>query len=88
MNNTSLMRKIQELSFAKVEAELYLDTHPNCRNALEYYEALLEELDTAMTKYQNEYRALYQQAAATDRWSWVDDKWPWHHDYDDSREGK
>ena len=87
MNNSKLMRKIQELSFAKTEAELYLDTHPNCRNALEYYEALLEELDTLMTKYQNENQAIYSQAAATDRWSWVDDSWPWHLD-SEKREDK
>ena len=78
MTNMDLMKKIQELSFAKVEAELYLDTHPTSRAALDYYEELIGELDEVMTKYQNEVGAIYHMAASKDSWSWVDNDWPWH----------
>ena len=46
-----LMRKIQALSFAKVESELYLDTHPDSEMALNYYRDILSKLDEAMTEY-------------------------------------
>ena len=33
--NTALLERIQKLSFVKCELELYLDTHPTCRAALD-----------------------------------------------------
>lgn len=77
MDKENLLRKIQALSFAKVETELYLDTHPEVRQALEYYRNILAELDEAMTEYQNKYGPLFAEAAVGDRWTWVEGKWPW-----------
>ena len=81
-SKSSLMRKIQQLSFAKVETELYLDTHPDNASALEYYKKILSELDDAMTAYQNEYGPLFADGVVGNRWAWVDDKWPWHTDFE------
>ena len=39
MTKSELMRKIQALSFAKTETELYLDCHPENKAALEYVRA-------------------------------------------------
>ena len=46
MNNgkNALLKQIQALSLAKVETELFLDTHPECKMALNYYKATLEKL--------------------------------------------
>ena len=79
MNNgkNALLKKIQALSFAKVETELYLDTHPDCAAALEYYKDTLEQLDELMSEYQNKYGPLFAEGVVGDRWSWVDGKWPW-----------
>ena len=73
-----LLRKIQALSFAKVETELYLDTHPDSTQAMNYYKKTLAELDEAMTEYQNKYGPLFAEGVVGDRWTWVDDTWPWH----------
>lgn len=72
-----LLRKIQALSFAKVETELYLDTHPDSATALKYYKSILSELDEAMTEYQNEYGPLFAEGVVGDSWTWVKGKWPW-----------
>ena len=79
MNNgkNALLKKIQALSFAKVETELYLDTHPECKAALEYYKNTLEALDELMSEYQNKFGPLFAEGVVGDRWSWVDGKWPW-----------
>ena len=79
----NLLRKIQALSFAKVETELYLDTHPDSRQALEYYRNTLSELDEAMTEYQNKYGPLFAEGVVGDRWTWVEGKWPWQLDTED-----
>ena len=73
----SLMRKIQGLSFAKVETELYLDTHPDSEMALSYYRDILSKLDEAMTEYQNKYGPLFAEGVVGNRWTWVDTPWPW-----------
>ncbi len=77
MDKENLLKRIQALSFAKVETELYLDTHPNASQALEYYRNILAELDEAMTEYQNKYGPLFAEGVVGDRWTWVDGKWPW-----------
>ena len=79
MNKDELMRNIDSLSFALTEAQLFLDTHPDCRNALDYYRRLVDELDVAMTEYQNKYGPLVPEAIAEDKWNWIDGPWPWQH---------
>ena len=77
MNNSDLMRKIQALSFAKVETELYLDAHPECEKALDYYKKIIAELNELMIKYQNENGPLFAEATVGNEWKWVKKPWPW-----------
>ena len=37
MNREKLMREIQEVSFALVDLNLFLDSHPDCKVALDYF---------------------------------------------------
>ena len=83
MTKAALLKKIQELSFAKVETELYLDTHTDSKQALDYYRDILNRLDEAMTEYQNKYGPLFAEGVVGDRWTWVDGKWPWQLDTED-----
>ena len=85
-NNRSLMRKIQELSFAKLECELYLDAHPDNKAAIAYYRDTLSQLDELMTKYQNEVGPIFQEGIVGDEWLWVKKPWPWQSD--EEREDK
>ena len=83
-SRTELLRKVQALSFAKVETELYLDTHPDSAQALSYYKKILGELDEAMTEYQNKYGPLFAEGVVGDRWTWVEGLWPWQLDTEDN----
>ena len=76
MNKAQLMGKIRSLSFAKCEAELFLDTHPHCREALDYYRNLTSELMIATAEYEAKFGPITA-AASRDGWSWVDTPWPW-----------
>lgn len=79
MNREELLRKIQELSFAKCEMELFFDTHPTCRAALDMYRSTVDELNMATERYQNEFGPLTADGSmGTDRWTWIDSPWPWH----------
>ena len=86
----TLLKKIQALSFAKVETELFLDTHPDCKSALASYRDIVEQLDKAMSEYQNTHGPLFAEASMGDRWTWVDGPWPWqmHEGHPTPRGGK
>ena len=77
MSRDELMEKIHALSFAMTEAQLFLDTHPDCRAALDYFRGLRDEYDLAMTEYQNKYGPLFADMIVGDKWSWIDGPWPW-----------
>lgn len=89
MNRDALMLKIQRLAFAKTETELFLDTHPDCRQALDYYHRIIDELDAARTEYQNKFGPVVASESMGDRWTWIDGLWPWQMNYEsaDSRKG-
>ena len=78
MTKQELMRKIQAYSFAKTEAELFLDGHPGCSAALEYYRDVLEKLASFASEYEDKYGPLTAAGGAMgDGWSWVETPWPW-----------
>ena len=81
--NRELMEKIRSLSFVAQELELYLDTHPTCKVALDYYYQTVD----ALKKLKDEYQAKYGPIVASgcmgnEEWSWVKEPWPWHRDAD------
>ena len=84
----TLLKRIQQLSFAKCETELFLDTHPQCMEALGYYKKIVDELQPLMTEYQEKYGPLVASAVTEDRWSWVDTPWPWQLDMADNKANK
>ena len=82
MTKAELMRKIQELAFAKTETELYLDTHPDNTMALEYYAKINAELMEYAMQYTNKYGPIVAGESMGETWSWVKNPWPWHIDFE------
>ena len=65
-------------TFALVEANLYLDTHPDCEEALEYYRKTKELYEKAAKDYRENVGPLFASDVAYNRrWNWVDSPWPW-----------
>ena len=88
VNNTSLIEKIRALSFVKVELELYLDTHPNCVAALDYYNKTLAELASLVDLYENTVGPLSAAGVRSENsWTWVTEPWPWQHGNGSIKEG-
>lgn len=84
----SLADQIRALCFVKVELELYLDTHPKCRTALDYYYKTIQELKRLTEQYENTVGPLTAMGnVSTDQWHWVDGPWPWQQAGDFMREG-
>ena len=77
MSKEELMRRIQRLCFAATEAELFLDTHPDCPAALEFYQRTVDELDAATAEYENTWGPIVKTSVNGDSWSWILTPWPW-----------
>lgn len=88
MTKSELMRKIQELAFVKHEAQLFLDTHPDSKVALEFFNKSKEALELATAEYQNKFGAIVSDGVMGNRWTWTEGKWPWHVDFEDDDGGK
>ncbi len=71
---------INEVSFAAYEAALYLDTHPDCQNALQYFQEHNEKRSLALAQYGKLYGPMTLAQACESCsacWQWVNQPWPW-----------
>ena len=76
-----LFMEIQQYSFVLYETALYLDTHPNCSEALEYFEKYNCKLHEATAEYEAKFGPLtFFGHSNSDKWQWVCDPWPWEYD--------
>ncbi|MCI7804729.1 MAG: spore coat protein CotJB [Oscillospiraceae bacterium] len=78
MDKDKLFRTIQMYGFAIDEIVLYLDTHPNCQNALNYYHKYNELKREAVEEYNRLYGPLTaKQVRSREKWTWTNEPWPW-----------
>lgn len=75
-----MMRKIQEVDFAIIDLNLFLDTHPDCAEALELFTKLTATSKSLKNDYQAKYGPLYVTKSSNNvPFDWVEkcSKWPW-----------
>ncbi len=78
MNGNNLMRAIQMYDFYLDELNLYLDTHPNDRQALAMFKKYNELRTAAYEAYVKKYGPVTVDQSSTDsHFNWVDSPWPW-----------
>lgn len=74
------LQRIRELGFAAYDLQLFLDTHPDDRKALELFTKISATLDSLIMDFENKYGPLRARSSAnTTPFSWVADDydWPW-----------
>ena len=72
------LEAVQAASFALLDTRLYLDTHPNDQEALAAMRIYEEQAAAARENYESRFGSLTG-CSCGDRWSWVDDPWPWNY---------
>lgn len=73
-----MMRKLQQASFALVEANLYLDSHPTCKMGLEYFAKHKAEYDKIEAEYVEKYGPVNVKQSGNDKkWEWATTPFPW-----------
>lgn len=72
------LQDIRRRQFALIDAGMYLNSHPDDQNALQYYRTMRRQKEQADAAYQKHFGALtLSQAGQGERWDWIDDPWPW-----------
>ncbi len=76
-NRESLMRDVQISQFALVEANLYLDTHPDDCEAMKAIIDYSEKFSCAVEKYQENCGPLFADSSDSVPFEWVTSPFPW-----------
>lgn len=77
-NKKELLNYIDVVSFAVVEANLYLDTHPYDEAAIEYFNNYQRARNQALREYSNAFGPLNLDTAVMNReFVWANQSWPW-----------
>lgn len=73
-----LFRDIQIVSFAIDDIKLFLDTHPQNEEAMNYFRHYRDIMETMVAKYTEQYGPLtVNDSKAEESWEWVYTPWPW-----------
>ena len=71
-----LLHRIQAYYFSLAYLTLFLDVHPNNKNALELYNRYVNDLNETKEIYINNYGPLTLDSINQNSWQWVK-TWPW-----------
>lgn len=75
---SNLLKVIQMYDFYLYDLNLFLDTHPNDRNALAKFNEIKERKKKAVEAYNENYGPLTARQNDSDKhFYWTDDPWPW-----------
>lgn len=77
-NCDNIINRLQTIDFAIVETVLYLDSYPDCAEALHNFRKLTEERKGVVAAYESECGPLTC-SCGNDicKWRWTDGPWPW-----------
>ncbi len=73
------LRKIQELSFAMKDLNLYLDTNPSDQQMIQTYNALREQKEQLKLAFEQQFGPLTLMSPVLQKypWAWISGPWPW-----------
>lgn len=73
-----MLRKLSAQQFAAWDTALFLNTHPNCEEALKARREYAAAAAQARKEYNEAYGMLTHSCPENgDKWQWVCDPWPW-----------
>lgn len=72
-----LLLSIQELTFALKDLNLYLDLHPDDKDAMNIFKDYSKELKKYKEIYNNEYSPLCSFDSNKEYFDWISSPWPW-----------
>lgn len=78
VDKEKLMKIITQASFAIDDVKLFLDTHPNCTEAIEFYKKAKKMRKEAVEEYTREFGPITAyNVDVDDYWTWNSSPLPW-----------
>lgn len=79
MDKNQLLKRLTVLDFIAVDLQLYLDTHPDDKEAIDKYNSVIKEADMLRMKYEELIGPLYSFRSSNmgDTFKWIETPWPW-----------
>jgi spore coat protein JB len=82
LDRNELLKQLTCLDFMALDLHLYLDTHPNDKNALAKYNCTIVQADALRNMYQSNYGPLYSyRSPSSYPWQWIKEPWPWNKNF-------
>ena len=73
-----LLTDIDSLTFYLIDLNLYLDMHPDNKDAINIYNRTEGQLNIMVGDYQKKYGPLFSNNNYFDnKWTWNNSPWPW-----------
>ena len=73
-----ISEKVSVLAFVLKDTELFLDTHPDDKRALEYYGKYRKLYEEALEEYERKVGPMTVKGVnLNDGWTWAKKPWPW-----------
>ena len=80
-DKTKLLNEISAVGFALIDINLFLDTHPNCKEALQYRQQAAKKKKMLTERYEAQFGPLTIAACGSENcWEWVSNPWPWDYE--------
>jgi spore coat protein JB len=74
----TLLKSIMTATFAAIDYNLYLDTHPDSKMALAKFKDYVQRTQALTERYEAKYGPLTAAAnAKMDTWKWIENPYPW-----------
>ncbi|MDD5017729.1 MAG: spore coat protein CotJB [Eubacteriales bacterium] len=82
MSRDQLLKELSAMDFYTVDLQLYLNTHPNDRDALQKYNAVASQAGALRQEYESMYGPLTSfRSTSKYPWQWTADPWPWQYEF-------
>ena len=72
-----MLKKLCSYDFVLVELNLYLDTHPTDKQALEKLRQCEQSAAALRAEFEEKYGPLSSSSEITNPYSWINSPWPW-----------
>ncbi len=81
MSRDEMLRKLSALDFYIIDLHLYLNTHPDDKEAIMKYNAVVKEAQTLRQEFQEQYGMLTAGSVTKYPWQWIENPWPWQYQF-------
>lgn len=82
MNRDEMLKALTAMDFYAVDMALYLNTHPDDREALARYNTVVNEANALRRDYEAQFGPMYSyRSTSASPWQWKNDPWPWQYQF-------